>query len=72
MYTTLAALLLLSAIVLLTGILLQPNGSGFGSSWGGGGESYHTRRGVERVVFIMTIVAAVIFTIVSIALLVVT
>ena len=57
------------SVLLLAGILLQPNGSGLGSSWGGGGESYHTRRGVEKVVFITTIVAAILFTFISILLL---
>lgn len=70
MYTTLSFLLVVISVVLLSGILMQPNGSGLGSTWGGGGESYHTRRGVEKVVFIVTIVAAVLFTIVSIALLI--
>lgn len=54
--------------VLLTGaILLQAQGSGFGTSWGGGGETYHTKRGVERVVFILTIIGVVIFAGLSIA-----
>lgn len=54
--------------VLLTGaILLQAQGSGFGTSWGGGGETYHTKRGVERIVFILTIVGVVIFAGLSIA-----
>lgn len=58
--------------VLITGaILLQAQGSGFGTSWGGGGETYHTKRGVERVVFIFTIVGVVIFASLSIANLVV-
>lgn len=61
----------LTAVLLLSGILLQPNGSGLGSSWGGGGASYHTRRGVEKIVFIMTIAAAVLFTVISLALLIV-
>jgi protein translocase SecG subunit len=48
--------------VLLTGaILLQAQGSGLGSAWGGGGETYHTKRGVERVVFAFTIVGVVLF-----------
>lgn len=58
--------------ILLTGaILLQAQGSGFGTTWGGGGETYHTKRGVERVVFILTIVGVVIFAALSIANLVV-
>jgi preprotein translocase subunit SecG len=52
--------------VLLTGlVLLQAQGSGLGSSWSGGGETYHTRRGVEKVVFYMTIVGIVLFTALS-------
>ncbi|MBW7955636.1 preprotein translocase subunit SecG [Patescibacteria group bacterium] len=58
--------------VLLTGaILLQAQGSGLGTSWGGGGETYHTKRGVERVVFILTIVGVVVFAALSVANLVV-
>jgi preprotein translocase subunit SecG len=54
--------------VLLTGaILLQAQGSGFGTSWGGGGETYHTKRGVEKVVFILTIVGVVVFSALSLA-----
>lgn len=55
---------------LITGaILLQAQGTGLGSTWGGGGETYHTRRGVEKVVFVFTIVAVAIFGLVSIAVL---
>jgi protein translocase SecG subunit len=58
--------------VLLTGaILLQAQGSGLGSTWAGGGETYHTKRGVERVIFFSTIVLIVLFTALSLANLVV-
>jgi protein translocase SecG subunit len=53
------------AILLIGAIALQNQGSGLGPAWGGGGESYHTRRGLERVVFVSTIVLAVLFTILS-------
>jgi preprotein translocase subunit SecG len=69
MQTSLFIAQVIVSVLLLSGILLQPNGSGLGSSWGGGGETYHTRRGVEKVVFVITIVAAVLFTIVSVLLL---
>jgi preprotein translocase subunit SecG len=52
-------------------ILLQAQGSGLGTTWGGGGETYHTRRGVEKVVFILTIVGVIVFAALSIANLVV-
>lgn len=58
--------------ILLTGsILLQAQGSGLGSTWGGGGETYHTRRGLEKVIFAFTIFAIVVFTILSVSLLLV-
>jgi len=54
--------------VLLTGaILLQSQGSGLGAAWGGGGESYHTKRGVERVLFTFTIVGIVLFVMLTLA-----
>ncbi len=55
------------SILLIGAILLQAQGSGLGSTWGGGGESYHTRRGVEKVIFRATIVLIVIFFFVSLA-----
>lgn len=59
------------SVFLVGAILLQAQGSGLGTSWGGGGETYHTKRGVERVVFILTIVGVIIFACLSIANLVV-
>jgi protein translocase SecG subunit len=54
--------------VFITGaVLLQAQGTGLGSTWGGGGETYHSRRGFEKVLFYATIVAIVLFTAVSIA-----
>ena len=55
------------SIVIVASILLQAQGNGFGSAWGGGGETYHTRRGVEKVVFMVTIVAIILFAAVSMA-----
>ena len=55
-------------VVLLIGaILLQAQGSGLGSTWAGGGESFHTRRGVEKIVFRATIVLIFLFLVVSLA-----
>jgi len=65
--------LLIAQIVLSIGIvvliLAQAQGSGLGAAWGGGGETYHTRRGVEKVIFTATIVLTALFTINSVALL---
>ena len=54
------------AILIITSILLQSQGGGIGPAFGGG-ESYHTRRGIEKVLFNATIVLIVLFAIVSIA-----
>lgn len=59
------------SVILVGTILLQAQGSGLGTTWGGGGETYHTRRGVEKVVFILTIVGVIAFAALSIANLVV-
>lgn len=68
-------ILLISQIVLsiiISGaVLLQAQGSGFGSTWSGGGETYHTRRGLEKVIFYFTIAAIVIFASVSLAIVIV-
>jgi protein translocase SecG subunit len=55
------------SVLITAAILLQAQGSGFGTTWGGGGETYHTKRGVERVVFIFTIIGVIVFSILSIA-----
>ncbi len=54
------------SVMLIGSILLQAQGAGLGSSWGGGGESYHTKRGIERVLFGFTIVGIVLFVILSV------
>lgn len=53
-------------IIIIAFVLLQAQGSGLGSTWGGGGETFHTRRGVEKVIFVLTIIAIILFAIVSI------
>ena len=67
MSTFLAIAQIIVSILLTGAILLQAQGTGLGSSWGGGGETYHTKRGVEKVVFGFTGVAIVVFVILSIA-----
>lgn len=49
------------AILLIGAILLQQQGSGLGTSWGGSGASYHTRQGLEKLLFRLTIVLIVVF-----------
>jgi len=49
------------SIVIVAFILIQGKGAGLGSAWGGGGEMFQTRRGVEKIVLWVTVIAIVIF-----------
>ncbi|KKU11546.1 MAG: Preprotein translocase, SecG subunit [Parcubacteria group bacterium GW2011_GWC2_45_7] len=49
------------AILLIGVILLQQQGSGLGTSWGGSGASYHTRQGLEKLLFRFTIILVIVF-----------
>lgn len=50
------------AALLITTILLQNKGTGLGGAFGGGeGNIYRTKRGAEKVIFIATIVIAIMF-----------
>lgn len=53
------------AIILIAFILLQSRGAGLGGAWGGGGELYTTRRGIEKLLFRGTVVVAALFVIIS-------
>ncbi|NCN82557.1 MAG: preprotein translocase subunit SecG [Candidatus Pacebacteria bacterium] len=55
------ALQVVVSIFLIAAILLQAQDSGLGATWGGGGETYHTRRGLEKVLFYLTIAGVVLF-----------
>lgn len=58
---------ILVSVVLTLVLLLQAKGSGIGTALGGGtGGSFRTRRGVEKTLFQLTIVLAVIFLLISI------
>jgi len=59
------------AVLLIVTILLQSRGAGLGSAWGGEGEMYGTRRGVEKLLFRATVLIAASFIIVSFASLVI-
>lgn len=48
-------------------ILLQAKGVGLGRAWGGGGDFYKSRRGVEKIIFNLTIILVIIFLTSSIA-----
>lgn len=49
------------SLLLIASILLQQRGGGLSPVFGGEGGVYRTRRGIERTVFISSIVLGVIF-----------
>lgn len=53
------------SIAIVALILLQGKGAGLGSAWGGGGEMFQTRRGLEKVTLRLTIVLIVVFFVLS-------
>ena len=52
---------IISAALLTVSILMQRRGSGLSGTFGGTDSMYSTRRGAEKMLFIATIVIAVIF-----------
>lgn len=57
---------LIFAIGLIVAILLQSQGTGLGDIFGGGGESYRSKRGAEKILFIVTIGLAIGFILTSV------
>ena len=53
------------AVALVAAILLQQRGTGLGGTFGGEVTAYRSRRGIERTLFRLTIVLAVLFVIFS-------
>ncbi|HEY7801585.1 MAG TPA: preprotein translocase subunit SecG [Dehalococcoidia bacterium] len=63
-YLNIAQILIGIALTLV--ILLQAKGSGIGAAFGGGtNSSFRTRRGVEKTLFQLTIVLAIVFLAIS-------
>ncbi len=71
MHTILLIVQIVVSVAIILSILLQPQGSGLGSSWSGGGETFHTKRGVEKVLYRVTIALVAFFAINGVLLLVV-
>lgn len=58
------------SIVLIALILLQAgDAGGLSGVWQGGGETYSSKRGLEKIVFGATIVAAILFGLIAIIIL---
>jgi len=55
------------SLLLIGAILLQNRGSGLSSVFGGESTFYHTRRGMEKIIFWATIVLVILFIAISLA-----
>lgn len=53
------------SLLIIFFILVQGRGAGIGSAWGGGGELFQTRRGIEKWTLRITIVLVTLFFILS-------
>lgn len=53
------------SIALIISILLQARGAGLGSVFGGTGTVFKTRRGIDKILFRMTIIFTIIWVLVS-------
>ena len=69
MSSFLLAAQLFVSIILVSLVLLQPGTDGGTGLFGGSGETYHTRKGVEKLLYYMTIFFLLLFMVNSIALL---
>lgn len=54
------------AILLIVVVLIQARGAGLGEAWGGSSEFFTSRRGMEKIIFLATIVLAALFLLSSI------
>jgi preprotein translocase subunit SecG len=55
------AVQLISGVLLVVAVLMQNQGSGLGSAFGGEGSVFRAKRGAEKGLFITTIVLAAVF-----------
>ncbi len=55
-----------TSILTVIFILIQGRGAGLGSAWGGGGETFQTRRGIEKITMQVTVFLIIVFFTISI------
>ena len=57
---------ILISILLIAAILFQQRGGGLSGVFGGEGSVYATRRGIEKKIFVATIILATLFIVISV------
>lgn len=58
------------AVLLIIVIMLQMQGSGLSSSFGGSGEFYRSKQSIDKLLIIVTVILTIMFGILSIILLI--
>jgi len=56
------------AIIIILGILAQKSNAGLGGAFGAGNDgaaTYHTKRGFEKFLFYLTIIASIVFVVLT-------
>ena len=61
MKSALAISEIIISVLLVAAILLQRRGTGLSATFGGEGNIYRTKRGLEKIIFVATIVLAILF-----------
>lgn len=61
MRTTISIIQIIISALLIAAILLQQRGTGLSATFGGEGNVYHTKRGLEKTIFWATIVLSILF-----------
>jgi preprotein translocase subunit SecG len=61
MGVTITVFQIIIATLLIITIILQQRGTSLGTAFGGGGETYRSKRGLEKMLFYMTIILAILF-----------
>lgn len=69
MYKTLLIVQIVASILLVVSVLLQNRAEGLGKMFGGGGEVFRTKRGLEKFLYYFTITLIAILVILSLTLL---
>jgi preprotein translocase subunit SecG len=69
MYNTLLIIQIVVSALLVISVLLQNRAEGLGKMFGGGGEVFRTKRGLEKFLYYFTIVLTAILVLLSLTLL---
>lgn len=63
---TLSAIQIILGVLLILLIVLQSKGTGMGTAFGGDMGFYGTKRGAEKMLFVLTIIISIVFFVLSI------